>query len=128
MFRHEKRFENPPGFAILLGDAMEETEINNRLEKFKKFEYERVGLTLRPELVAVKSESGDADKFAAVVGKVKQDSEAGIILMSENPDVLAAGLKACADRKPLIYAATKDNLDEVSKLAKEYSCPIAGRN
>jgi len=127
MFRHEKRFENPPGFAILLGDAMEETEINNRLEKFKKFEYERVGLTLRPELVAVKSESGDADKFAAVVGKVKQDSEAGIILMSENPDVLAAGLKACADRKPLIYAATKDNLDEVSKLAKEYSCPIAVR-
>jgi len=127
MFRHEKRFENPPGFAILVSDIMDEAEVDGRLEKFKQFEYERVGLILRPELVAVKSESGDAAKFADVVSKVKLGTDAGIILMSENPDVLAAGLKACADCKPLIYAATKDNLDQVGKLAKEYSCPVAVR-
>jgi len=125
MFRHEKRFENPPGFAILISDTMDEAEIDSRLERFRRFEYERVGLTLRPELVAVKSESEDAAKFAAVVNKVKQDTDAGIILMSETPDVLAAGLKACADRKPLIYAATKDNLDQIASLAKENSCPVA---
>jgi len=127
MFRHEKRFENPPGFAILVSDIMDEAEVDGRLEKFKQFEYERVGLILRPELVAVKSESGDAAKFADVVSKVKLGTDAGIILMSENPDVLAAGLKACADCKPLIYAATKDNLDQMGKLAKEYSCPVAVR-
>jgi acetyl-CoA decarbonylase/synthase complex subunit gamma len=60
-----------------------------------------------------------------VVNKVKQNSDCGIILMSDNPDVLAAGVKACADRKPLIYAATKDNLDRVANLAKENSCPVA---
>ncbi|GAH23787.1 unnamed protein product, partial [marine sediment metagenome] len=27
MFRHEKRFENPPGFAILISDTMEDSEI-----------------------------------------------------------------------------------------------------
>jgi len=127
MFRHEKRFENPPAFAILISDTMDEAEIDSRLERFKQLEYERVGLTLHPELVAVKSESEDASKFAAVVSRVTQNSDGGIILLSSNPDVLAAGLKACADRKPLIYAATKDNLGQVANLAKENSCPVAVR-
>jgi len=34
-------------------------------------------------------------------------------------------LKTCADRKPLIYAATKDNLEAVADLAKGDSCPVA---
>ena len=31
MFRHEKRFENPPGFAMLISDTMDEAEIDSRL-------------------------------------------------------------------------------------------------
>jgi len=125
MFRHEKRFESPPGLAILIKDTMDEAEVNARVEKCKQLQYERVGLTLRPELIAVKNEAGDASKFESIVSKVAQNSDCGIILMSDNPDVLAAGLKACADRKPLLYAATKDNLDRVANLAKENSCPVA---
>jgi acetyl-CoA decarbonylase/synthase complex subunit gamma len=127
MFRHEKRFENPPGLAILISDTMDEAEIDSRLDRFKQLQYERVGLTLYPELVAAKSESGDASKFTAVVSKVVQKSDASIILMSDSPDVLAAGLKVCADRKPLIYAATMDNLERVADLAKEHSCPVAAK-
>jgi acetyl-CoA decarbonylase/synthase complex subunit gamma len=125
MFRHEKRFENPCGVAILVSDSMDDAEINARLERFKNLEYERVGLTLRPDLVAVKSESGDAAKFEALAGKVKAGSDANIILMSESADVLAAGLKACADKKPLLYAATKDNADAVAAMAKDNGCPVA---
>jgi len=125
LFRHEKRFENPPGLAILISDTMDEAEVNARLERFKQLQYERVGLTLRPELVAVKGDSGDAGRFEALVGKVKQNSDGGIILMGSNPDILATGLKACSDRKPLIYAATEDNLEQVTELAKANSCPIA---
>ncbi len=127
MFRHEKRFENPPGLAILISDTMEESEVDTRLERFKQLQYERVGLTLRPELVAVKDDSGDAGKFSALVNKVKQNSDGGIILMSSNPDILAAGVKACADQKPLLCAATKDNLDSVGNLAKENSCPVVAK-
>ena len=127
MFRHEKRFENPPGLAILLSDAMADTEIDARLKKCQTLEYERVGLTLRPELVAIKDASGDAKKFEALASKVKQNTDCSLILMSENADILAAGLQACADRKPLLYAATKDNLDKVAELAKESSCPVAAK-
>jgi len=125
MFRHEKRFENPPGLAILISDTMEPSEVDARLERCKKLQYERVGLTLRPELVAIKNDSGDTQKFEALVNKVKQNSDCGIILMSDNPDNLEAALKACAEQKPLIYAATRDNVDRLASLAKENSCPVA---
>jgi len=127
MFRHEKRFDNPPGVAMLVADTTGDAEVAAKLEKFKQLEYERVGLILRPELIAVKDESGDAGKFSAMVSKVTQASDASIILMSDNPDILAAGVKVCADRKPLIYAATKDNMQAVASLAKDNSCPVAVR-
>jgi len=125
MFRHEKRFENPPGYAILISDGMDGAEVDRRLGKFKKLEYERIGLTLRPDLIAVKCDSGDKAKFEALVGKVKQGSDGGIILMSDNPDIMAAGLAACADGKPLLYAATEENWEKMAELAKANSCPLA---
>lgn len=125
MFRHEKRFENPPGLAILIKDTMADAEVDARLERFKTLQYNRVGLVLRPELVAVKAESGDANKFVALVNKVKQGSDASLILMSTDTAILSAGAKAAADRKPLLYAATKDNLDSIAALAKDVSCPVA---
>ncbi len=127
MFRHEKRFENPPGIAILVTDKMSETEVNTRLNKINDLVYERVGLTLKANLVAVKSETGDAIKFTALVDKVKKGTDANIILMSEKTEVLRAGTKACSDRKPLLYAATKDNLDVVVALAKETGCPVTAK-
>jgi len=125
MFRHEKRFDNPPGLAILISDRMADAEVAHRLEKFNSLKYERIGLTLRGNLVAVRGDSNDASKFAAVVSKVKEGTDGGIILMSTNPDILAAGLKVCAERKPLLYAATEENLDKVAELAKGSSCPVA---
>jgi acetyl-CoA decarbonylase/synthase complex subunit gamma len=125
MFRHEKRFENQPGLAILISGSMDEAEISRRLEKFKQLQYERIGLTLRPDLIAVKSDSGDKAKFEALVGKVKQGSDASLILMSDNPEVMAAGLSACADGKPLLYAATEENREKMAELAKTNDCPLA---
>ncbi|MFC2044380.1 acetyl-CoA decarbonylase/synthase complex subunit gamma [Chloroflexota bacterium] len=125
MFRHEKRFENPSGLALLIKDNITDAEVDARLDRFSRLQYERVGIALRPELMALKDESGDVGKFAGLVNKVKQKTDASIILMSTSPEILSAGVKACADRKPLIYAATKDNLTQVADLGKASSCPIA---
>ena len=81
---------------------------------------------MKADLVAVKDTKGDEGAFTSLVQKILDNaSDANLILMSDNPDILAAGLKACADKKPLIYAATKDNIDRVAELAKEHSCPVA---
>lgn len=125
LFRHEKTFVNKPGFALLIMDTMPEVEVNARLKRFKELKYERVGLTLRPEMVAIKNESGDPVKFEALIKKVKSETDAALILMSDKVDSLTTGVKACADRAPLIYAATHDNSDALANLAKENKCPIA---
>ena len=124
MFRHEKRFENPTGIAILISDTMEEAEVDRRIEK-SRLSYERVGLTLRPELIALKCDSGDPGVFAALVKKVNEASQSALILICLEPEILRAGLEVCADQKPLVYAATKDNVEDIAELAKEYSCPVA---
>jgi len=128
LFRHEKRFENPPGLALLISDTMDEAEVNARLEKAKTLKYERVGLTLRPELVAVRNDSGDGQKFAGLASKVRQNSDCNMILMSTNPDNLATALKVCADRKPLLYAATEETADRLVALAKEFACPVVAKS
>jgi acetyl-CoA decarbonylase/synthase, CODH/ACS complex subunit gamma len=127
LFRHEKRFENPTGIAVLISDTMTDSEVDSRLDKLNRFQYERVGLTLRPELAALRSDSGQPDKFVALINRVKTKSDCGIIIMSTRTDVLSAGLTASVERKPLLYAATKENADEVAKLAIEANCPVAVR-
>ena len=125
LFRHEKTFVNLPGIAVLVTDEMSAEDVDGRLERFKTLEYERVGLTLRADLVAIKSITGDAGKFEALADKVKGHTDAGIILMTEDASVMEAGLKATADRRPLIYAATKGNADAMAGLAKDHKCPLA---
>lgn len=127
MFRHEKRFENQPGLAVLVTDAMSDADVDGRLSRVGNLKYLRVGLTLRPELVAVKETAGDAAKFEALVSKVARAHDGGIVLMSNKPEILAAGLKACADRKPLLCAATKENVEAVVALAKTNACPVVAK-
>jgi len=125
LFRHEKTFVNKPGFAILVSDTMPEVEVNPRLKRFRELKYERVGLTLRPELVAVKNESGDPGKFEALVKKVKAETDAALILMSDKVEAMTAGVKVCPDRVPLIYAANNGNSEAFANLAKGHKCPLA---
>ena len=126
MFRHEKRFVSPTGIAVLVSDTMSEGEVDSRLKKLGELKYERVGLKLQADLVAVKGESGDPAKFEGLVKKVKERLDGkGLVLLSEDPKVLGAGAKAAADRKPLLYAATKANADAMAQLAKEISAPLA---
>jgi acetyl-CoA decarbonylase/synthase, CODH/ACS complex subunit gamma len=126
MFRHEKRFVSPTGIAVLVTDKMSDGEVDSRLKKLGELKYERVGLTLQADLVAVKGESGDPAKFEGLVKKVKDRLNGkGVVLMSDDPKVLSAGAKVVADRKPLLYAATKANADAMAQLAKETSAPLA---
>ncbi len=63
LFRHEKTFVSPTGIAVLITDAMSDAEAEKKLASFRDLRYERVGVQLAADLVAVKSENGDASKI-----------------------------------------------------------------
>lgn len=125
MFRHEKRFENPPGLALLLSDSTDDATLDSKIGKFKDLEFERVGLLLRPQMLALKDDSGDAGKFAAFARKVMDVTDASLILMSDKPEVMAEALNLAKERRPLLFAATKDNAEAMGNLAREACCPLA---
>lgn len=125
MFRHEKTFYNPTGIAAVVDSAMDAKALDKKLKEWNALQFERVGLTLRPELIALKDGSGDGAKFAVAAKKIAEESEFGLILMTDNVDVMKAGLDTCAFKKPLLYAATKGNAEEMGNLAKEKGMPLA---
>jgi acetyl-CoA decarbonylase/synthase, CODH/ACS complex subunit gamma len=123
MFRHEKTFFNKPGFALLIPADAAGEEVERRFSRLKELQYERVGLTLRPELVALK-DTGDQARFLDLVKRAGREPYA-IILMSGNAASMKEALELCKEKKPLIYAATHDNYEEFGFLAKAFSCPLA---
>ena len=125
LFRHEKTFYNPPGYAGLITTDMANDVIEAKLKNWMAFQYERVGLNLRPEMVAIKDVSGDAGRFEEVVKFVQDKCDLSYILMSEDPGVIKKGVAISDGYRPLIYAATKDTADELGALAKEAGLPLA---
>ena len=128
MFRHEKRFENATGIAVLVSTDMAGADIDGRISRFKSLRYERVGVLMKARLIAVKDADGDQGKFVALVKKVLEGADdATLILMSNKSALLAEGAKACGERKPLLYGATVDNAADMAAMAKEAGCPLGIR-
>lgn len=123
LYRHEKTFNNPTALGCLILASETDESVNSKLKAFAELRYERVGLTLKSEIVAVK-DTGDAAKFAGVAKKAS-DAGAAVVLISDSVDSFKAALAEVGKNKPLIYAATEANLDALAELAKEFDCPLA---
>ena len=124
-YRHEKTFYNPTLLAAQVGSDIAAADLETKLKEWNALQFERVGLNLRPELVAVKDANGNADAFAAVAKQVAETSEFNLILMTEDADVMKAGVAAAGFKRPLMYAATEANADAFGAIAKENDLPLA---
>jgi len=127
LYRHEKTFVNQPGYGILITDTMDDTEVEAKIKRLNEMFFERVGLTLTADFAALKNESGDPSKFESLTQKVIGLTQKALVLISENVDALSAAGKVAKDRRPLLYAATKENADQVGALAKELGVPVAAK-
>ncbi|MBW2206813.1 MAG: acetyl-CoA decarbonylase/synthase complex subunit gamma, partial [Deltaproteobacteria bacterium] len=125
MFRHEKTFYNPTGIAAVVNSDMDAAALDEKLKVWNALQFERVGLNLRPELVALKDVNGDAAAFTAAAKKIAGESEFGLVLMSDSVEAMKSAAEATATKKPLLYAATKENAEDMGNLAKETGLPLA---
>ncbi|HEX16748.1 MAG: acetyl-CoA decarbonylase/synthase complex subunit gamma [Deltaproteobacteria bacterium] len=126
MFRHEKTFFHQPGIGILVRDTEPEAEWERKLRAVLETSYERIGRTIRPDLAALWCESGDEGKFLSLVKKASEvSSDLPLVLMAP----VEMGVKAVevcgADRRPLIYAVTKEDVDQHLPKLKELGVPVA---
>jgi acetyl-CoA decarbonylase/synthase complex subunit gamma len=126
LFRHEKKFFNPCAFAVAIKASEAGDAAARKIEAVKTSEIDRVGQKLRVDAIVVTDDAGDAARFASVV-KQAVDGAPGVpvILNSANPAAIEAGIAHCADKRPLIYAATAENAEAMARIAKEKKASLA---
>jgi acetyl-CoA decarbonylase/synthase complex subunit gamma len=127
IYRHEKTFVHSPGIALLISDKEDKAKIEEKIKKIKELQFPWVGVNLKADLLALYFESGDKEKFLALVKKVCDSTDLGMVLISEDMDALFAARDICADRHPLIYPITKENIDEVIPKIKDNLTPVGLR-
>lgn len=124
MYRHDLTYFNPTAFFIDVDDAMSSESLLKKVEKVRNFKITRIGQELTLDGIAIRSKTDDPTKFGEAVLSIFENYYMPFILCSYNPEVLEVGLEIAAERKPLLYAATKDNWEAVADLALKHGCPV----
>lgn len=125
LFRHEKTFYHKPGLFIRIHDDEDPDEIKKKVTPANDYVVNYVGIDLTLDGFAVASISGDAEKFKNAIRAVREVSDRPLILMSRDPQIMAAGLDILGDEKPLIYGADAANWETFADLAKNKNAPLA---
>jgi len=126
LFRHELTYFNPTAFFYDVWDTMDDKDLDERCSKVVEFKKFYVGKFLTLDGIAVRCVSGDPVKFSKIVKKVAGFGKP-LILVSFDPKCIEAALKIISEERPLIYAANKENWEDMFRLAKEYNVPVVIR-
>ena len=125
MFRHEKTFYHPPGLVVRVKDSDPDDAVAKLVAEVAGYNVERVGLELKMDGFAIENESKDGGSFVKCVEQVSSKTDLPLVLMSQDPAIMGQALEKVASAKPLIYAATKDNWEQMTELALKHQCPLA---
>ena len=125
LFRHEKTFYHKPGLFIRVKDDETADAIKARVAADDAYTVSYVGMDLTLDGFAIESVSGDGGRFTAAIGAVRAVSQRPLILISRDPAVMAAGLRAIDGESPLIYGADANNWEAMTDLAAQHKAPLA---
>jgi acetyl-CoA decarbonylase/synthase complex subunit gamma len=124
IYRHELTYFNPTGLFYDVDDSLPIDEIKKRVKEIVGFGVEKIGRELKLDGVAVRCKTGDSASFGEAVLAVVETTDLPLILCSYDPDVLEVGAEVALEKRPLLYAATQDNWEKVSKIALKHDCPV----
>lgn len=124
IYRHELTYFNPTGFFYDVDDTMSSEDIKKRAKEIEEFGVEKIGQILGLDGVALRCKSGDSASFGEAVLALTETTELPLILCSYDPEVLQVGAEIALDRRPLLFAATPDNWEDLSKVAIDNKCPL----
>ncbi|MBZ0305116.1 MAG: acetyl-CoA decarbonylase/synthase complex subunit gamma [Anaerolineae bacterium] len=125
LFRHEKTFYHKPGLFVRVRDDETPEVIKARAKAVDSYTVDYVGMTLTLEGIAVESVTGDPAAFSAAIGAVREMTHRPLILISDNPVVMAAGLQAIDGENALIHAATAANWEAMAELAQRHQAVLS---
>ncbi len=124
LFRHEKTFYHQPGLVVRIKDTQPLDYAIQLANEVTNYSVDRVGLELRLNGFALANESQNTEKFCKLIKAAVDSTDLPLILVSAEPAIMNLALEEAAQHRPLIYAATKDNWQDMAQLALNYHCPL----
>lgn len=124
LFRHARTFYHEPGLMVRVKDTQPIEEIEKTVSQVDGYSVELVGMTFGLNGIALENASGEANAYVKALQAVQANTDLPLVLMAQDPEVMAAALNSLGDENPLLYAATEDNWSDMVELAKKHECPL----
>jgi len=121
--RHQLTFYNETQIFMQIAD--DDPDLEEIAKYLTEVKLERMGDTLKVSGITLRCVSGDVEQFKLAAQKLTEASDLPVMLACLNPDILVAAAEVIKDKKPLLYAVTKDSWEQVGKFAVENNLPVA---
>ncbi|MFW9969570.1 MAG: acetyl-CoA decarbonylase/synthase complex subunit gamma [Candidatus Odinarchaeota archaeon] len=123
LMRHQLTFYNQTGVFMEVAD--DDVELEEIVKYLTDLKIERIGDVLTLDGIALRNVSGNVDQFKLAAKKIAETSDLPIMLCSFNPDILLGAAEEIKNRKPLLYAITKETWEQIGKFAIQNNLPVA---
>lgn len=122
LYRHQLTYYNETAIFVELED--DDPDLENIAKYLTDLKVERIGEVLLINGLALRNVSSDQEQFKLAAKKLSSISNLPIMLCSFNSENLIAAAGEIKDKKPLLYAITKDNWEQIGKYAVENRLPV----
>jgi len=121
LFRHEEKFHHPTALAIRIKNT---DDLAAEIKTIQSLKFIRSGKPVSVDMIALER-AGDVGTFVAAAKQLRVLTELPVVLMSNEPQALAGALEVLAERRPLVYAADKNNYQQLAQLSAKSKVPLA---
>ncbi len=122
LMRHQLTFYNQTALFVEIAD--DDPDLGDLVKYISELKIERMGDVLTLNGIALRNVSGDKDQFKLAAKKLTELSNLPVMLCSFNTEILLAAAEEIKDKKPLLYAVTKDTWEQIGKFAIQNNLPI----
>ena len=122
LMRHQLTFYNQTALFVEIAD--DDPDLGDLVKYISELKIERMGDVLTLNGIALRNVSGDKDQFKLAAKKLTELSNLPIMLCSFNTEILLAAAEEIKDKKPLLYAVTKDTWEQIGKFAIQNNLPV----
>ena len=123
LMRHQLTFYNETAIFVEIADDDPELEVITKY--LTDLTIGRMGDILTLSGIALRNVSGNKDQFKLAAKKITETTTLPIMLCCFNPDNLIGAAEEIKNKKPLLYAATKESWEQTGQFAVQNNLPLA---
>jgi acetyl-CoA decarbonylase/synthase, CODH/ACS complex subunit gamma len=125
LYRHEKTFVHQTALAVNVNETDPQELIDSTLGHVRDYVMERVGETLRVDMVGVTQLGRDAHDFVELCKKAWDTAQRPLVIRSADPEALIAAAEAVKGTRSVLACALFETAGTLRKAAENFGHVLA---